>query len=171
MNCLQVEYPLIALLMCGPTCTPQRSPRTILWLGEDMGVLLAWTTVWDMFELLNSRGGRTLLFVVDETFLYMILLIFVVYIIVYPYCLKYPYWFCLYILSGQPPWSVVLSSGPWPQGWRGCALGTPALRDVFAAPREPPGDAGDGFHGFLFPSINDDNGWQWLLLISNLDGW
>ena len=49
MSCLQVEYPLIALLMCGPTCTPQRSPRTILWLGEDMGVLLAWTTVWDMF--------------------------------------------------------------------------------------------------------------------------
>ena len=42
LKCLQVEYPLIALLMCGPTCTPQRSPRTILWLGEELGVF-AWT--------------------------------------------------------------------------------------------------------------------------------
>lgn len=116
---------------------------------------LSWTNrLVSVNELLNSRGGRTLLFVVDETFLYM----FMLYIsLVYPYCLKYPLLVLLVYSLGSTPMVrgsffgyLGSSAGTWPQGWCGCALGTPALRDVFAAPREPPGDAGDGFHGFFF---------------------
>ena len=72
---------------------------------------LSWTNrLVSVNELLNSRGGRTLLFVVDETFLYMFLLYISLYI---PIVWNIPIGFACIFSRVNPhgPWFFLWISG------------------------------------------------------------